>query len=146
MKELHSFREVIENDYFEKLYIALSGFISKNINRLDLHSNRIKKAAKTELRDMNIKYLDISDTPGDIIDFQITVRAGIRIFETVNRIHDFDKIYKWFCISCSGYLNNGLHNLMIESINEYSPNPTFGKKGEIPCKQGILRFCWVTMI
>ena len=118
MKKHHSFREVLDNDYYNTLHNALSNYITKNINRLDVHSNIINKADNAELLNMFIKYLDISDTANDYIDFKITVVAGIRLYESVRWDNKTDDINTWFCISCYGRLNDGLHNFKIYNIDE----------------------------
>lgn len=120
MSEFRSFKDVIENRYYEAIYDAISGHLADNADSLGLRSNRVHKADEATLADLTIKWIEISDAPGDSIRFDVIAEAEIEVSEMVRRDREVGEASEWFRVSCKGELNNGLRNFAIMGVHTYS--------------------------
>ena len=60
------------------------------------------------LSDFDIITIDITDSPGNGILFDVIVSAEVEISETVRRNRESDGIEQWFRISCRADLDDGI--------------------------------------
>jgi hypothetical protein len=129
MKELRSFKDVIESRYYDAVWNAVSEYLSENADRLDLRSHQVERADEIALSDLTIKHVDIYDTPGDGIRFDVIAETELELSETVRRDRESDDASEWFRISCKGNLADGLHNFAVTGIAIYNPKKggAFGK-------------------
>lgn len=126
MKELRSFRDVIENRFSNDVWSAVSEYISENPDRLDVRSYRVKEADEAELADVTVKRVDVHDAQGDGIHFNVIVEAEIAVSSRYHSDVETDDVSQWFRLSCSGDLNNGLKNFAITDVSIYNPNKRGG--------------------
>jgi len=126
MRELRSFRDVIENQFFSVIESAINEYVSDNLGRLDLRSYRVQQAEEFFVSDLHIKRVDVSDAPGEGIRFDVIVEADMEVAETMLRDREIDEVSEWFRISCRGSLHNGLHDLEITNINTYNREASGG--------------------
>jgi len=120
MGKLNSFRDVIEDMFYNDIFNALSVFIEDNPNKLDSNSFHVQSPDEAELSDFEVKYVDITNSEGTGILFDVVVSAEIEIAETVKRNREKDGIEQWFRISCAAELEDGLRNFFISSIQIYN--------------------------
>lgn len=120
MPRINSFRAFLENIYYDKIFHELSSYIEDNPDKLEFNSYIIQSPDEAALCDFEIKTVDITDSPGNKILFDIVVAAEIEISETVRRNRETDGIEQWFRISCRADLNDGLDNFYISSITLYN--------------------------
>jgi hypothetical protein len=129
MTKLNSFRDVIEDMFYNDIFDALSDFIEDNPNKLDSNSYSVQNPDEAELSDFEVKYVDIINSEGTgihlcsssyIFFFDVVVSAEIEIAETVKRNRETDGIEQWFRISCAADLEDGLRNFSISSIQIYN--------------------------
>ena len=128
MAAIQSFRGFIENRYYEEIYNTLSGHVADNPSKLDLYSNRIKQPDEAELLEMNIRRIDVLDTPGDEVLFDVIVTTEVFIAETVSRNRETDDKEQWFRCSCSATLEGSkMNDFAVHSIavyNKQAPSKT----------------------
>ena len=72
------------------------------------------------LSDFDIITIDITDSPGNSILFDVIVSAEVEIAETVRRNRETDGIEQWFRISCRADLDDGIQNFQINSVSIYN--------------------------
>lgn len=120
MAKLNSFRDVIEDMFYDNIFNELSKYVQSNPDRLDSNSYCIENPDEAELFDIQIKFVDIIDSEGNELLFNVVVSAEIKVAETIKRNREIDGIEQWFQISCSGDLVDGLQNFCIFQISLYN--------------------------
>lgn len=120
MGKLNSFRDVIEDMFYNDIFNALSAFIEDNPNKLESNSYCIQSPDEAVLFDFEVKYVDITDSAGNGILFDVVVSTEIEVAETLRRNRETDAIEQWFRISCTAELEDGLQNFHISEIQIYS--------------------------
>lgn len=123
MKELRSFRDVIANSYYNRIWDVVFKFVEDNPGRLDCRSYRVEQPDEAELAELIVSWVNVTDSAGDEILFDVIVSAEIIISETVRRNRETDDVEQWFRVSCRGNLNNGLHNFAVRNVVAYSRQP-----------------------
>jgi hypothetical protein len=122
MTERNSFKDVIENDYYNDIFETLSGFIELNADRLDLSTYKVENPEHAEMSDFEIKVIRIHDKGSFAIEFDIVLSAEITVSEYRRSKSDLetDTREQWFCLKCSGELEDGLQNFQILNTSLYS--------------------------
>lgn len=120
MASVSSFRDVIANMYYNELFDELSEYIEDNPDKLETNSYRVQSPDEAALSDFDIITIDITDSPGNSILFDVIVSAEVEIAETVRRNRETDGIEQWFRISCRADLDDGIQNFQIKSVSIYN--------------------------
>jgi len=122
MGKLTSFRDVIEDMFYNDIFNALSAFIEENPSRLDSSSYRVQSPDEAALSDYKVQFVNITDSEGTGLLFDVVVSAEIEIAETVKRNRETDGIEQWFRVSCTAELEDGIQDFRISGIQVYSKN------------------------
>jgi hypothetical protein len=120
MASVSSFRDVIANMYYNELFDELSEYIEDNPDKLESNSYHVQSPDEAALSDFDIITIDITDSPGNSILFDVIVSAEVEIAETVRRNRETDGIEQWFRISCKADLDDGIQNFQINSVSTYN--------------------------
>ncbi|AEO99788.1 MULTISPECIES: ImmA/IrrE family metallo-endopeptidase [Heyndrickxia] len=120
MASVSSFRDVIANMYYNELFDELSEYIEDNPDKLESNSYRVQSPDEAALSDFDIITIDITDSPGNSILFDVIISAEVEIAETVRRNRETDGIEQWFRISCKADLDDGIQNFQINSVSIYN--------------------------
>ena len=119
-KSYNSFAAYIEDVYYDDFHSRLKSYIYQNKGRMNLSSYSVPDPSYVKLDDFHVMGVTFHESENDRIDFQVTVQADIEISGRSRRDYDSDMVDRWFSISCSATLRNGLHNFRINGISEYS--------------------------
>ncbi len=120
MKEIRTFRDFIEARYDNELWKVVASFIAENPGRLECRSYRVPNPDEAELSDLHIKRVSVRDTGGTGIAFDVLTEAEIEVAETVHRNRESDSVFQWFKVSCTGDLDDGLHNFAMCTPTVYT--------------------------
>jgi hypothetical protein len=112
-----SFKDVIENNYYNTIFDTLSDQVERCPDRLDLSTRRIEAPEYAELSDIDIKAVYVRDKGGAAIEFDVIVSAEITVSEHHRSDVETDEREQWFSLVCSGELEDGLQGFRIESIS-----------------------------
>lgn len=119
MPRMNSFRDVVAEKFCDDIFTVLSEYVESNPDKLESRSNFVESPDEATLSDIDVKFVDITDSEGSKIMFDVLVSAEIEIAETVRRNHETDGMEQWFRISCSAELDDGLRNFDITGIQIY---------------------------
>ena len=119
MPRMNSFRDVVAEKFCDDIFTVLSEYVESNPDKLESRSNSVESPDEATLSDIDIKFVDITDSEGMEIMFDVLVSAEIEIAETVRRNRETDGTEQWFRISCSADLDDGLRNFGITGIQIY---------------------------
>jgi len=62
MAGLNSFRDVIEDMFYNDIFNALSAFVEDNPSRLENNSYRVQNPDEAALSDYKVQFVDITDS------------------------------------------------------------------------------------
>lgn len=119
MGKLHSFRDVIQNQYYDEIFEELADFIEENPSQLESRSNFVEEPDEANLEDFEVKWINITGSPDNSLYFDVIVSAEIRIAETVKRNRETDGLIQWFRISCTSILEDGLQEFSVTDVSLY---------------------------
>ena len=100
MTRLSSFRDVIEELFYNDIFNALSEYVENNPDKLDSNSYCVKRPDEAALSGIEVKFVNITDSEDNGILFDVVVSAEIEVAETVRRNREIDGVEQWFRISC----------------------------------------------
>jgi len=108
MVNIRSLKDYIEARFYNDIYTALRSYVAENPNGLDLQSRKVEYPDEAELADMFVKYVNASDSAGDMVLLDVIVEAEISIAETVQRNREVAEAVQLFCIPCSANIGGGI--------------------------------------
>ncbi len=120
MVSANSFRDVIANMYYNDLFDELSEYIEDNPDKLESNSYHAQSPDEAVLSEFDTIMIDITDSPGNSIIFDVIVSAKVEIAEKVRRNRETDGIEQWSRISCKPDLDDGIQNFLINSVSIYN--------------------------
>ena len=120
MAKINSFRDVIEDMFYNDIFNALSEYVESNPNKLECSSYSVEYPDEATLSDMEVKLVNITNYNENGILFDVVVSAEVEIAETVKRNRDTDGIEQWFRISCSAELEDGLEDFAVLNVYIYN--------------------------
>lgn len=120
MARLSSFRDVIEELFYNDIFNALSEYVENNPDKLDRNSYCVECPDEAALSDIEVKLVNITDSEDNGILFDVVVSAEIEVAETVRRNREIDGVEQWFRISCFAELDDGLKQFYISGIHIYN--------------------------
>jgi len=115
-----TFAKYIEDKHYDDIFNKLKYYIWNNRDRLNLFTREIPEPISTVLDNFHVMGVTFHDAPDDQITFQASVQADINIHGKRRNDFEDDMLDRWFSISFSAVLRNGLHNVRITGLEEYS--------------------------
>ena len=119
MGKLHSFRDVIQEKYYNEIFEKLSTFVEDNPSHLETRSNLVQEPDEASLDFFEVKWINITSSPDNSLLFDVIVSAEIQIAETVKRNRETDGLIQWFRVSCAAYLEDGLQDFCVTDVSIY---------------------------
>lgn len=119
-KRYTSFAAYIEDVCYNEIFYELKSYILSNKNRLNLSTRIVFDPSYVELSDFHVMGITFHETEIDKIDFKVTVQAEIEVSGKSRRDYESDIIERWFSLCFQAILRNGIHNITIASVSEYS--------------------------
>jgi hypothetical protein len=120
MKKFDSFEKYLEDQYYNEIFKGLKSYIYQNRSRLNLSSNVVQDPRFVELDNFHVMDVTYREVEEDRILFRAAVEADITISGKSRRDYEQDMVNPWFAVSITGVLNDGLHDVIISDISEYS--------------------------
>lgn len=119
MGKLHSFRDVVQEKYYNEIFEELSTFIEDNPSHLETRSNLVQEPDEASLDFFEVKWINITSSPDNSLHFDVIVSAEIQIAETVKRNREADGLIQWFRVSCTANLEDGLQDFCVTDVSIY---------------------------
>ena len=119
MGKLYSFRDVIQEQYYNEIFEGLTEFVEENPSQLESRSNFVQEPDEAALEDFEVKWINITSSHDNSIYFDVIVSAEIQIAETVKRNRETDGLIQWFRISCTAILEDGLQDFGVTDVSIY---------------------------
>ncbi|MBB4825012.1 DNA-binding XRE family transcriptional regulator [Sporosarcina luteola] len=119
MGKMRSFKDVIQEQYYDEILKGLANFVEENPSQLESQSNFVLEPDEASLEGFEIKWINITGAPNNCLYFDVIVSAEIQIAETVKRNRETDGLIQWFRISCTSILEDGLQEFDVTDISVY---------------------------
>ena len=119
MANLTSFRDVVNDRFYDLIYQALSAHVEDGPEGLECYSSMVPDPTEARLDDMRIKFLDITGTVSNELQFDAVVDADIEITGGDRHNVESDLAGQWFRVACSCDIDNGIKNLRIHGFTIY---------------------------
>jgi hypothetical protein len=115
-----TFAKYIEDKYYDDIFYKLKNYIFNNNDKLNLYTKEMPDPSYTELDAFHVMGITFHEAPDDHITFQASVQADISIHGKRRNDYEDDMLDRWFLFSFSAVLRNGLSNVRITGLEEYS--------------------------
>lgn len=119
MGKIRSFKDVVQEHYYDEIFKELADFIDENPSQLESRSNFVLEPDEASLVDFEVKWVTITSSPDNHLYFYVIVSAEIQIAETVKRNRETDGLIQWFRISCTSILEDGLQDFGVTDVSIY---------------------------
>lgn len=115
-----SFSSYLEDVYYNQIFDRIKFYIINNRDRMNLSTYSVPDPSYAELSDFHVMSVTFRELDNDQIEFRASIQAEIEISGKRRRDFESDTTDCWFSISFSAVLNNGLHQVKLLDISEYS--------------------------
>ena len=116
-----SFKEYINNRFYDNFFAAVNGFMIPHRKSIDFGSRVVSDVDFAELSDVKVKCVWVDDREDMFIAFDVIIEAEVYVKEFSRRYDTKeDTCYPWFLLSCSGDLSKSLDDFRIHRVDTYN--------------------------
>ncbi len=124
MPEKMSFKEIVKKSMYNRIWREIKKYLSAATpESLNLSPTAIEDTDKLDLDNIDIKYVDAADLPGNRIKFAVVVEAYITVNDMLN--NGSWKLQDWLVCDCTGKLTDTLSDTSINNIRPYTGKTKF---------------------
>lgn len=123
MAKLASFKDYINDHFYDSIFQVVSAYVEENPQNLDCSTHKVRDPDAARLDDMTLRMLDITGTICNELKLDVIVIAEIEISET-NPRHELESDLgnQWFRVSCSCDVSDGIKNFRVGDVRIYWPD------------------------
>ena len=111
----------IEKEYYDEIFKRCNGFIIGHKSQLQFKSYTVMDVSYIELDDIHVRSVLFKGHPGNRnIQFSACVEADVILKGEGRKSYESDMDSIWLTVSFSGILFEGLKNVKIRGVDEYS--------------------------
>ena len=115
-----TFESYLQDTQYNAIFTALKSYIYKNRQRLNLSTRIVPDPDCPELDDIHVMGVTFKEGEGDCICFRAAVQTDVILRGRDHRDYEEDMVTPWFTVAFSGILHNGLSNVRILGVDDYS--------------------------
>ena len=119
-KRYRSFSKYLEGEYYNEIAGELELYIADNGRGLNLYSCSVPDPQEIELNDFRVMSVNFRDTDSSQLIFTASIRAEIDIPGCESEDYENRRLERWFSVSFTATLRNGLRNVEIQRVCEYT--------------------------
>ena len=119
-KKYDTFAAYLEDVYYNQIFSKIKSYLFNNKGRLNLSTSVVPDPSYVELSDFKIMGVNFHESDTDRIECKVTVLAEIEISGRGRRDYESDSTECWLSIPFSAILKNGLQQVRIGYVSEYS--------------------------
>lgn len=122
MANLTSFKDVVNDRFYDSIYQALEAHVEDNPGELECSTSLVQNPTEARLDNMEIKMLDITGTTSNELLLDVVVSTEIEIKERYRSDVESDVGGQWFRVACSCDIANGIKDFSIHKFSIYHPD------------------------
>lgn len=119
-KKYDTFAAYLEDVYYNQIFSKIKSYLYNNKGRIDLSTSVVPDPSYVELSDFKVVGVNFHESDTDRIECKVTVRAEVEISGRGRRDYESDSTECWLSIPFSATLKNGLQQVRIGYVSEYS--------------------------
>ena len=108
------------DNYYDEIYKYVRNFLFQKKDSSFLSSRTVPNVNYFEIEDFHVEGATFNSTDSNILDFRLTLTVDVSIFGKSRYDYDSESKSVWISVSFSCLLENGLHNVKIKNVDEYS--------------------------
>lgn len=120
MGKYKNFKEFMEDKYYDNIFNRLKGFIGGK--RDSFESDAIYQVKWVELDDIHVSGVTFKEAGNGELEIRVSVDADIDVEGKGKYGYDHFPVNKCYCAFFGALLQNGLHNVRLLKVEDYSPN------------------------
>ena len=115
-----TFESYLQDTQYNAIFAAINTHIYRNWQRLNLSTRIVPDPDKTVLDDVHVMGVTFKEDEGNFIRFRAAVQTDVILRGKGRRDYEEDMVSPWFTVAFSGILHNGLSNVSILGVEDYS--------------------------
>jgi len=119
-KKYDSFSSYLEDTLYNPIFSKLKTYIINNKQRMNIATSLVPYPSYVELSDFHIMGVSFHDSDTDKIGFNVAIQAEIEVKGKSKYDYESDSAEQWFKIPLNATLKDGLQNIQMGYISEYS--------------------------
>lgn len=119
-KQYESFAAYLEDIYYNEIFGRLKSYLITNKSRMNLSTYSVPDPSYVDLSNFHIMGIAFHESDSDQICFRASVQADIELSGRNRRDYESDSTEFWFAVSFTAVLRDGLHNVTITGVSEYT--------------------------
>ncbi len=119
-KKYDSFSSYLEDTLYNPIFSKLKTYIINNKQRMNIATSLVPYPSYVELSDFHIMGVSFHDSDTDKIAFNVAIQAEIEVKGKSKYDYESDCAEHWFKIPFNATLKDGLQNVQMGYISEYS--------------------------
>lgn len=120
MKNYDSFEEYMYDKYYDEIYKRINAFLLEKKHSSFLTTSAINKIDRFNLDDFQIVGSTFHINGNDSLNFRLSLTADVSVWGKSCYDYESDSKFVWLSVNFTGILKNGLHEVKITKIEEYS--------------------------
>ncbi len=130
MKTYKSFEEYMYDNYYDEIYNNVKKFLFQKKRSSFLATDIIPDVNYFELENVNIEGVTFNTPGGDILNFRLSLTVEVSVWGKSRYDYESDSKSVWISMNFTSLLKNGLHNVKITGVEEYSKE-RFNKESKL---------------
>lgn len=120
MKTYKSFEEYMYDNYYDEIHGTVRNFLFQKKGSSFLSSQAVPDVKYFEMEDFHIEGASFSSNGNNILDFRLTLTVEVNISGKSRYDYESESKSVWVSVYFTSLLENGLHNVRITKVDEYS--------------------------
>ncbi len=120
MKKYKSFEEYMYDNCYDMIFNKIKGFLISKKQSNFLSTQIVHNVNTFDLEDFHIEGVTFTTPGGDALHFRLSLTVDISVYGKSRRDYESDSKSVWVSVYFESVLKNGLHNVRIINIDEYS--------------------------
>ncbi|MCM1508467.1 MAG: helix-turn-helix transcriptional regulator [Ruminococcus flavefaciens] len=120
MKKYRSFEAYMYDNYCDLIFNKIRDFLFQRKKSDFLVTQVIQDVGSFELEDFHIEGVSFKTPGGDNLHFRLSLTADVSVYGRSRRDYETDSKSVWISVYFESVLKNGLHNVRIINVEEYS--------------------------
>lgn len=120
MKTYRTFEEYMYDNYYDAIYNKVKGFLFQKKGTSFLSTSLIPDVSRFDLDDYHVMGATFKTPGGDVLHFRLSINADVNVYGKSRYDYESDTKSIWMSVYCESILKNGLHNVRIVRVEEYS--------------------------
>ena len=115
-----TFEAYLQDTQYNAMFSALKAYIYQNRKRLNLYTRIVPEPKYVDLDDIHVMGVTFKEEEDNCIRFRAAVQADVVVKGKSRRDYEEDMVSPWFSVEFSGTLHNGLSNVRILKVDDYT--------------------------